>query len=91
VKVSADAEHLTLEVGDDGQGLPAAPPSGERARAGSGLEGIRERVRLLNGELLLQRPEGGGLLLRAVVPLLSESPQTGEDDDAAPAGQEPRR
>jgi signal transduction histidine kinase len=74
VRVTADAEQLVLEVGDDGQGLPEVPPGEptgqtKEKRVGRGLEGIRERVRLLNGELSLSRPEGGGLLLRAVVPL----------------------
>jgi len=73
VKVQADAEQLTLEVGDDGLGLPAAGAnSGAAPRPGSGLAGIRERVRLLDGELHLERPASGGLVLRAVVPLLRE-------------------
>ena len=87
VRVSADAERLTLEVGDDGLGLPAASASGEDTRrAGSGLEGIRERVRLLNGELFLQRPAGGGLVLRAVVPLLTEGPEGSDEGSADGSG-----
>ena len=49
-------DHLEIEVVDDGRGAAAAPSSG----GGRGLVGIRERVLLFGGELLVgPRPEGG--------------------------------
>jgi len=47
---------LDIEVVDDGRGVTAAPSAG----GGRGLVGIRERVLLFGGELLVgPRPEGG--------------------------------
>ncbi|MFA3760512.1 MASE1 domain-containing protein [Yersinia sp. 2466 StPb PI] len=44
---------ITLDVRDDGMGIPVQPPGG-----GSGLRGIEERVRALGGDWLLQRRLG---------------------------------
>jgi signal transduction histidine kinase len=68
---------LTLEVEDDGRGLPQwrgeAPagtgggPSG--AIGGIGMTSMRERTELVGGELTLIRGAAGGLLIRSVIPL----------------------
>jgi signal transduction histidine kinase len=56
---------VSIEVQDNGQGMPA----GRRHRPGHGLIGIRERVRLYDGELTTSTPAGGGFLLRVRLPL----------------------
>ena len=42
---------------------------GNGHRPGHGLIGIRERVRLYDGEMTTGTPEGGGFLLRVRLPL----------------------
>jgi signal transduction histidine kinase len=61
---------LGIDVQDNGQGL--APGSGHNP--GHGLIGIRERVRLYDGEMTTSTPQGGGFLLRVRLPL-SRPPQ----------------
>jgi two-component system sensor histidine kinase DesK len=63
IRVRADDERAALEIEDDGR---AEPAGGE---AGSGLNGLRERVQRVRGELEAgARPEGG-FRLRLTVPL----------------------
>jgi signal transduction histidine kinase len=52
-------DELSIEVRDNGQG--AASGNGR----GHGLVGIRERVRLYDGEMTTSTPSGGGFLLAA--------------------------
>ncbi|MEU6829045.1 sensor histidine kinase [Nocardia beijingensis] len=52
----------SVEVVDDGRGLHAGSASG------SGLAGLRERVRAAGGTLTLSTPEGGGVRVRATIP-----------------------
>jgi signal transduction histidine kinase len=53
-----------VEVEDDGHGPAAAPGDG----AGLGLVGMRERVQLLDGELVAGPRDGGGFRVRASLP-----------------------
>jgi signal transduction histidine kinase len=62
VTVSAGAQ-LTIEVVDDGRGLPDEP------RAGTGLESMRERAAELGGDIAVQRPPHGGTHVLARLPL----------------------
>lgn len=59
---------LQLQIVDDGCGFD---PDQQRSGSGSGvgLEGIRERLQLFNGQLELHSTVGHGTRLRAVVPL----------------------
>ncbi|MFX0579485.1 sensor histidine kinase [Nocardia nepalensis] len=50
----------SIEVVDDGRGLGTV-------ESGSGLSGLRERVRAAGGTLTLSSPEGGGVRVRATV------------------------
>jgi two-component system, NarL family, sensor histidine kinase UhpB len=76
---------MRLEVQDDGQGFPKEGPS---TRRGSfGLIGMRERVRMLGGQLQVTNHPQGGACLVVRLPLM-----TNEDaqsrlfmDEAAPA------
>jgi signal transduction histidine kinase len=61
-------DQLSIEVRDDGRGC--APGNG----SGHGLVGIRERVRLYEGEMATSTPEGGGFLLQARLVLTRHLP-----------------
>lgn len=59
------AEGITLTVSDTGRGFdPAVPPSGARL----GLAGMKERLRLVGGELSVDASVGGGTMVAAEVP-----------------------
>ncbi|RCG22728.1 sensor histidine kinase [Streptomyces reniochalinae] len=60
---TGEASVLHLTVSDDGKG-----PSG--AGAGNGLNGLRERLALVDGSLTTSAGPGGGFTLRATVPSL---------------------
>jgi signal transduction histidine kinase len=68
VSLSRGAAGLALVVADDGVGLP--PPS-ERRETAHGLLGMRERVRALNGELVIKSRPGAGTTIEVFVPLPS--------------------
>ena len=59
VRLSLTQSHqtITLEVRDDGQGMPLQPTSG------FGLRGIEERVRALGGDWRLQRRNGTRIIV----------------------------
>jgi signal transduction histidine kinase len=61
VTITRRGNHLTIEVGDDGQG-------GARAEAGSGIRGLGDRVAGVDGHLTIVSPSGRGTLLIAEVP-----------------------
>jgi signal transduction histidine kinase len=65
VTLAADAGELRLEVEDDGIGLSSRHANG--GRLGTGLIGIRERVRALGGTVTLSSDKG--TRVRVVVPL----------------------
>jgi signal transduction histidine kinase len=54
--------HLGVEVGDDGAG-------GADRRAGSGLQGLRDRIAAVNGTLTIDSQPGAGTVLRARLPI----------------------
>ena len=55
VNVEFQADHLSIEIFDDGQGTATRP-----AGSGYGIPGMRERVDLLHGQFTADsRPEGG--------------------------------
>jgi signal transduction histidine kinase len=54
--------HLVMTITDDGIG-------GARPSAGSGLTGLGDRVAALEGQLVIESPEGGGTTVRAELPL----------------------
>jgi len=64
VAVSTKNGKLTMRITDSGKGFD---PS--KAREGLGLESMRERMHLVNGELLVQSRPGGGTELIAQVVL----------------------
>lgn len=64
VRLVARDGRLQLQVVDDGTGFDASSRS-----AGSGLSGMRERLRLFEGLLEVHSAPGNGTRLRAIVPL----------------------
>jgi signal transduction histidine kinase len=65
VRLSSSADHLTLEIGDDGVGFD---PAGEFP-GHLGLRSMRERMAGLGGSLTIESTPGQGTRTRAVVPL----------------------
>jgi signal transduction histidine kinase len=63
VRVMRIDDHVELTVSDDGVGLEGATES-----SGFGVSGMRERLALVGGQLSLEPSEGGGTVLRAIVP-----------------------
>lgn len=57
-----DGGRLVVEVSDDGVG-------GADTRGGTGLQGVADRISVLDGHLLLSSPPGGPTVLRLRVPL----------------------
>ncbi|WP_119718693.1 sensor histidine kinase [Cognatilysobacter tabacisoli] len=66
LRVVARAGLLQLQVVDDGRGCD---PDAALRSGGSGLGGMRERLRLYDGRLDMHSAPGEGTRLRAVVPL----------------------
>jgi PAS domain S-box-containing protein len=72
VTMTQQGQDVRLEVQDWGIGFD--PESVEKGHFG--LEGIRQRVRLLGGRLTIKSTPGSGTLVQAVIPILEE--QNGE-------------
>ena len=66
LRLVARARDLQLQVIDDGAGFDADTALGA---GGSGLGGMRERLRLYGGQLELRSAPGHGTRLRATIPL----------------------
>jgi signal transduction histidine kinase len=62
------ATQLTIEITDDGRGLPAT------VRPGTGLESMRERAEELGGDVAIERRPGGGTRVIARLPLVQPGP-----------------
>jgi signal transduction histidine kinase/ligand-binding sensor domain-containing protein len=65
LELACVAGRLELSIADNGRGLPAAPP----ASGQDGLHNLRERLAMLGGELQLETPAAGGVVLHLIVPL----------------------
>jgi signal transduction histidine kinase len=65
VSLAYAPDQLSIEVRDNGHGMALGNGHGP----GHGLIGIRERVRLYDGEMTTSTPAGGGFLLRVRLPL----------------------
>ena len=62
VRVTRSADHVTVEVNDDGVG-------GADLQRGSGLRGLADRLAALEGTLSVVSPPGGGTTVSACIPL----------------------
>jgi len=61
VRVRRLADHVTIEVSDDGIG-------GADPRSGSGLRGLADRLAALDGTITVASPVGGGTTVSAQIP-----------------------
>ena len=68
VTMAQEGQDVRLEVRDWGIGFD--PESVEKGHFG--LEGIRQRVRLLGGRLTIESKPGSGTLVQVVVPILEK-------------------
>ena len=69
---------VSLSIRDNGRGFAAdAQDSAHPSGAGSGLSGIAERVRILNGKLAVASRPGEGTNLTVEVPLPADTHETG--------------
>jgi len=75
VTLRDDADGISMAIRDDGRGFDAdtAVPA-EGSNRGVGLVGMRERLRLLGGELELQTAPGGPTIVSAKLPRWVEVP-----------------
>ena len=62
VRVWREAEGLGLEVSDDGRAIESPQP-------GNGIRGMEERARSVGGRLSVSTRPGGGLSVRALLPI----------------------
>lgn len=74
IQLRDGGKDILLRVCDDGGGIPCAfgdsgtAHDAPKAGGGHGIEGMRERVRLLDGTLSVSAMKSGGTVVEAVVP-----------------------
>ena len=72
VNLRCDSDRLYLDIRDDGRGCDVeAALKANRTQQSSGLGGMRDRVRLYDGEMHIQSQAGRGFHLRIEIPLPS--------------------
>jgi signal transduction histidine kinase len=74
IRLVADAQEVTLEISDQGIGIPAKTLRAINSELGSpgvGIAGMRERLRLVGGQLEIKSGKRG-TTVRAIVPQLQE-------------------
>lgn len=64
VSLNAGAQHLFIEIKDDGKGLDV-----QTASSGMGMIGMRERINAVNGEFIVRSNSPQGLIVRAKIPV----------------------
>jgi signal transduction histidine kinase len=67
VRVKGLADHMTIEVEDDGIG-------GADPRSGSGLRGLADRLAALDGTITVVSPLGVGTRISALIPTIQPTP-----------------
>ncbi|SEG97801.1 Signal transduction histidine kinase [Nonomuraea solani] len=76
VTVHHHADHITIEVINDGLVAPSGEVTGDRPvlpSSGRGLDGLCQRLRMLDGELVATSRPDGGFSVRAVIPSRSDT------------------
>lgn len=69
VTLSQVGDDICLEVRDNGRGFDTSAPPRHEPRSGLGLVGMRERVALIRGELLVESQPGRGSHITVRLPL----------------------
>lgn len=81
-------DEVMLDVHDDGVGFDAARaavPAVGSADGGFGLRGMRERIRLLGGSMMVESAPGQGTSVTVVVPYAPRADAAAAEQDAAEA------
>ena len=79
VRLQYEMERVWMEIVDDGRGFdPLAAAS--RRDGHFGLTGVRERARILNGDVMLESEPGRGTRLRVTVPVTADAVRDGGRD-----------
>jgi len=74
VTLRCEHDRLHLDIRDDGRGCDVqAAMTANRTQQSSGLGGMRDRVRLYDGEMHIQSQPGGGFHLAIEIPLPSSA------------------
>ena len=74
VKLMRTGDMITLSVKDDGRGIRnPAHKSTTPGRAGRGLDSIRERALMLQGDCIILNAEDGGSLIQVTIPAPTKS------------------
>jgi two-component system, NarL family, sensor histidine kinase UhpB len=73
IRIALLVEHnrIELSINDDGQGLADRAGQSDSGPRGFGLRGMQERAEAVGGKLTLARSIGGGVSLRAELPVAS--------------------
>jgi signal transduction histidine kinase len=74
VELRRDGPGLSVDIADDGVGLPAFDVAAAERAGRLGLFGMVERARLLGGDMQIGPRPAGGTLLRLRVPLGAPAP-----------------
>ncbi len=69
VTLSRTGDGIWLEISDNGQGFDTSAPPRHEPHSGLGLVGMRERVALVRGELLVESEPGHGTRIVVKLPL----------------------
>jgi signal transduction histidine kinase len=73
IRLSREDESVSLEIQDDGKGIPAERLAEIQAqRAGVGITGMRERVRHLRGQMNVESNDSG-TKISVTLPLLTDA------------------
>lgn len=90
IRLTARPEAFSVEVSDDGRGMPEAEGMPPRVAEGVGIPGMRARVRQLGGVLTV-RSGSGGTSIRAVLPRLVGGAPPAEEEEGVGAADHRRR
>jgi PAS domain S-box-containing protein len=79
VSINCDAEAVVVEVRDEGKGMDS---TGRPLSPGVGIQGMKERIRQLGGQLHIES-SAGGTTVTALLPLGSEPDELGSAEGQA--------
>jgi len=91
IRVTRDKHNVSVEIVDDGVGVPpvsdapqpGAESSGSTGNGGHGIRGLTERVEALGGRCEVWTRVGGGFRLAVSVPLAQGNLNTGTTGNSA--------
>jgi two-component system NarL family sensor kinase len=77
LELSFEPKQVVLSVRDQGVGITTE--TADSPERGWGLEGMRERVESIKGQLQISSPESGGTLVKVIVPMNSSKNSVTEE------------